>query len=101
MICITQVLVRVRPLTDSEAVDPNASAVDVTSATEVNVQHVDGKRTFKCSYDAVLGVESTQLELYSAVRNCTQAILNGFNATIFAYGQTGSGKVCIKFVCSI
>jgi hypothetical protein len=91
--------VRVRPLTDSEAVDLNASVVYVTSSTDLEVQHADGKRTFRCSFDATLGPHSTQLELYGSVRCCTQAVLDGFNSTIFAYGQTGSGKVlCYRYV---
>lgn len=88
-----KVVVRVRPLSDREATDPAAgSVVTVVSSTDLEVLQLDGKRTFQCAFDAALNVDSTQLDLYSTVKSCTNSVLEGFNATIFAYGQTGSGK---------
>ena len=45
------------------------------------------------SFDHCFGPGSTQEEVYSAtVQPAVQAVLEGFNATVFAYGQTGTGK---------
>lgn len=88
------VLVRVRPLLDNAAtLDLGAeTVVDIQSTSSLAVTTSDGKRAFQCSYDAVLGPFSSQLDLYTAVQGGTRSVLQGFNATIFAYGQTGSGK---------
>ena len=81
-----KVLVRVRPLNPNEEVS-EASAVRITSSTTLSVETSDGKRSFQCSYDAVLGPSSQQTDVYSTVRECTGSVLQGFNSTIFAYGQ--------------
>lgn len=88
------VLVRVRPLFDNfNSLDLGAeTVVDIQSPQSLSVATSDGKRTFQCSFDSVLGPFSTQSDLYNTVQSCTQSVLEGFNATIFAYGQTGSGK---------
>lgn len=91
-----QVLVRVRPLADFEVLNPDLGAetvVDIQSNTSLAIFGADGKRSFQCSFDAVLGPLSSQAEVYHTVRDCTSSVLEGFNSTIFAYGQTGSGKV--------
>lgn len=53
--------------------------------------------TLKCSYDAVFDHNVSQEQVYERVSECTQAFLQGFNATLFAYGQTGSGKSFTMF----
>ena len=88
-----KVLVRVRPLSGTELADGNDSVVDVQSGQALSVTSADGKKSFKCSFDAVLNSQSSQMEVYDIVRACTDSVINGFNSTIFAYGQTGSGKV--------
>lgn len=88
-----KVLVRVRPLSQSELADHNESVVDIIDNQSLKVTSADGKKSFSCSYDSVLGPNSTQVEVYDVVRSCTQSVIDGFNSTIFAYGQTGSGKV--------
>lgn len=90
-----QVLVRARPLTDQESTASAASVVSIHSATELEVLNADGKRSFQCSFDGVLGPSSSQEDVYNIVNTCTHSVLDGFNSTIFAYGQTGSGKVLI------
>jgi hypothetical protein len=55
-----------------------------------------GLREFK--FDAVLGEDSTQREVYdSAPRRMVVDFINGRNASIFAFGQTGSGKTHTMF----
>lgn len=44
-------------------------------------------------YDKVFDVEATQREVYDyAAKPIINAVLRGFNGTVFAYGQTASGK---------
>ncbi|KAJ1392629.1 P-loop containing nucleoside triphosphate hydrolase protein, partial [Ochromonadaceae sp. CCMP2298] len=86
-----KVLVRVRPLTDHEA-DESAVLLGPLGDRSVSVTSADGRKSFNCAYDAVLGPASGQSEVYEVVRCCTASVLDGFNSTIFAYGQTGSGK---------
>ena len=51
----------------------------------------DPPKTF--SFDYVFGPNITQKGLYDkAASPAVEAVLNGFNATVFAYGQTGAGK---------
>jgi len=94
------VLVRVRPLSQLEIIDNQDSVVDIVDKQSLTVTSSDGKKVFKCTYDSVLGISSTQLDVYDVVRNCTESVLDGFNSTIFAYGQTGSGKVS-EYCCTV
>ena len=85
---------RVRPLTESESCEPEPRSIaEIQSTTALSICNADGKRSFQCNFDAVLGVSSSQADVYTTIRSCTQSVLDGFNSTIFAYGQTGSGKV--------
>eukprot|EP00931_Biecheleriopsis_adriatica_P100867 TRINITY_DN76109_c0_g1_i1.p1 TRINITY_DN76109_c0_g1~~TRINITY_DN76109_c0_g1_i1.p1 ORF type:complete len:719 (-),score=187.13 TRINITY_DN76109_c0_g1_i1:30-2186(-) len=44
-------------------------------------------------YDRVFGIEASQKEVYDyAAKPIINAVLRGFNGTVFAYGQTASGK---------
>ena len=88
-----KVLVRVRPLNQAELAENNDSVVSILNDQSLNVTSADGKKSFRCSFDSVLGPTSTQNEVYGVVRSCTESVIEGFNSTIFAYGQTGSGKV--------
>lgn len=72
----------------------------VSVGHEGNVIRVNGStphRQLQCSYDAVIGPEVSQKGVFSHVRECTSAVLEGENSTIFAYGQTGSGKTYTMF----
>lgn len=90
-----KVLVRIRPLLAQET-----GPVAVEVGHEGNVIRVNGStphRQLQCSYDAVFGPEVSQKGVFSHVRECTSAVLEGENSTIFAYGQTGSGKTYTMF----
>lgn len=90
-----KVLVRIRPLLAQET-----GPVAVEVGHEGNVIRVNGNtphRQLQCSYDAVIGPEVSQKGVFSHVRECTSAVLEGENSTIFAYGQTGSGKTYTMF----
>lgn len=88
-----KVLVRVRPLSDKEVNEENESVVDILNEQTLKVTSLDGKRSFQCAFDAVLGPSASQAQVYDIVKSCTHSVLDGFNSTVFAYGQTGSGKV--------
>lgn len=45
------------------------------------------------TFDAIYDWNSKQSDLYDETfRSLVDAVLDGFNGTIFAYGQTGTGK---------
>ncbi|KAJ3126975.1 Kinesin-like protein kif3b [Nowakowskiella sp. JEL0407] len=45
------------------------------------------------TFDTVYDEDCRQLEVYNGTaRRIVEAVLNGFNGTVFAYGQTGTGK---------
>ncbi|KAJ1559406.1 Kinesin-like protein kif3b, partial [Cladochytrium tenue] len=45
------------------------------------------------TFDAAFDENCTQVEVYNATaRGIVDAVLNGFNGTVFCYGQTGTGK---------
>ncbi|KAI8912977.1 kinesin-like protein, partial [Powellomyces hirtus] len=77
------VLVRVRPNPSSRppvlAVHPETDSVTLPQ-----------NRIF--TFNAVYGSESTQSQIWEAVENVVDGVLDGFNGTILAYGQTSSGK---------
>lgn len=89
-----KVMVRIRPLLGHEA------GPEAVVAGENNVIRVKGAtphRQLQCRYDAVIGSEVSQEGMFAHVRECTSAVLEGENSTIFAYGQTGSGKTYTMF----
>lgn len=88
-----KVLVRVRPLSDKELSENNVNVVEIGDEQSLKVTSADGKKSFQCAFDAVVGPSTSQAQVYDIVRGCTKSVLDGFNSTIFAYGQTGSGKV--------
>ena len=99
--------VRVRPplprelankkFTDCVAVDDENSRVFVSLQDEPVViskqsnNVPDGVAAY--NFDHCFGPASTQEGVFTAtVRPAVDAVLDGFNATVFAYGQTGTGK---------
>lgn len=90
-----KVLVRIRPLLGKES-GPVAKVVG-TEGKEILVTGAAANKRLRCRYDAVIGPDVSQEEMSSHVRECTMAVLNGENSTIFAYGQTGSGKTYTMF----
>ncbi len=50
----------------------------------------DASKAF--TFDYVFGPNSKQVDIYNLVaRPIVDAVLEGYNGTIFAYGQTGTG----------
>eukprot|EP01041_Mallomonas_annulata_P006651 gene6651-13468_t len=62
------------------------------SQNSLQVKSLDEKRSISCAFDAVLGPNADQFEVYEKIKYATESVIKGFNSTIFAYGQTGSGK---------
>lgn len=83
-----KVLIRVRPIVNS--------GHHYTSVVQVSPDNkaisIDANRQIQCRYDHVFGPKSSQSDVYLHTKYVVEAVLNGFNGTIFAYGQTGSGK---------
>lgn len=112
-----RVIVRVRPLLDGELnsnhqsslihinhervrVNANDGAAERISATSLSTGHLsigvkESSTVHQFRFDAILTPQHNQLDVYEAgrVAKMLQALLKGYNGTIFAYGMTGSGKV--------
>ena len=83
------VCVRVRPhgSTESRA----AAIADAADGTIAVQSSSTAPRAF--AYDRAFGPATSQAEVFEfAGSPLCEAVLDGYNATIFAFGQTGSGK---------
>ncbi|XP_078702020.1 kinesin-like protein KIF11 isoform X2 [Branchiostoma floridae x Branchiostoma belcheri] len=92
-----QVMVRVRPLNQTEKSKGSHSIVDVKNNREVCVATKEpgfgGHNTKKFTFDQAFNPNSKQVDVYKeVVMPLLDEVLEGYNCTVFAYGQTGSGK---------
>ncbi|KAJ3084839.1 kinesin-domain-containing protein [Rhizoclosmatium globosum] len=91
------VCVRCRPFSEKEKervsgakkcvqIQPDRGAVTLQSPkSEEDIKNF--------TFDAAFDENCTQIEVYnSTARIIVDAVLNGFNGTVFCYGQTGTGK---------
>ncbi|XP_071951879.1 kinesin-II 85 kDa subunit-like [Antedon mediterranea] len=92
-----QVVVRCRPLNEKEKAKGFKMAVKVDEAlgqiqvTNPNAPAGEPAKTF--TFDTVFSPTSKQVDVYNqTARRIVNAVLEGYNGTIFAYGQTGTGK---------
>ncbi|EPZ33588.1 Kinesin, motor domain-containing protein [Rozella allomycis CSF55] len=91
-----KVAVRCRPFNEREKrqneikiLDIDASSCAVTIKNPKKQQETP--KTF--TYDYVYDDNSKQIDVYNmTARPIVDAVLEGYNGTIFAYGQTGTGK---------
>lgn len=84
-----QVCCRFRPQNQLERANSGKICVDVPDASTVYVLNTD--HTFV--FDRVFRWDASQKEVYDyAAKPIINAVLRGFNGTVFAYGQTSSGK---------
>ncbi|KAK2157882.1 hypothetical protein LSH36_183g02022 [Paralvinella palmiformis] len=90
-----RVVVRCRPLNKKEITDGHEAIVQMfpdRGRCEVR-NPKSGEQPKVFTFDFVYGADSKQRDLYDETfRDLVQAVLDGFNGTIFAYGQTGTGK---------
>ena len=85
-----------RAFNNCVAVDDRSNRIYVSLADQPvvisqNGEVPDGVAAY--AFDHCFNSDSTQEEVYNAtVRPSVDAVLSGYNATVFAYGQTGTGK---------
>jgi len=101
-----RVVVRVRPLNDSElSLNGNLGRTNiVTLESKSNVSQTTETIGINCdtsdavisniglkyfTFDAVHGPKSSQSEVFESVKEIVDAVTSGYNGTIVAYGQTG------------
>eukprot|EP00911_Craspedida_sp_UC1_P000554 UC1_evm1s425 len=90
-----KVVVRCRPFNDKEKAADNKRCIAMNTKTgQVTVNDLSGAKPPRSyTFDHIYDWESEQLNLYDrSARPIVQAVMEGFNGTIFAYGQTGTGK---------
>jgi len=91
-----KVVVRVRPLNDKEKAEGRTVIVQMDPSRGVATLYKPGgtDRDFKeHTYDAVYDERFTQKQIFDdTASDILDAVMDGFNGTIFAYGQTGAGK---------
>ena len=90
-----KVVVRCRPLSKKEVEKGFKPIVDIDNSkglVHLNKLNEDGEpKSF--SFNSAYAWDATQQFIYDdAGRPIVDAVLEGFNGTIFAYGQTGTGK---------
>jgi kinesin family protein 3/17 len=92
-----KVCVRSRPLNDKEIREGNQKVVSVDknsgqiSVRNPNAQSDEPPKVF--TFDHVFGDDTRQLDIYNLIsRPIVDAVIEGYNGTVFAYGQTGTGK---------
>ncbi|CCW62735.1 unnamed protein product [Phytomonas sp. EM1] len=88
-----RVVIRVRDLLPYESERGDKAIVRLDLATsQVIVQHLIGDPDV-FAFDSVYNNSFTQRDLFlQEVQPLVDAVLQGYNATVFAYGQSGSGK---------
>ena len=108
-----QVFARARPLVGAEALDSQAdiSASVSSDGRQISIvssyssqHHTTGADAGQSgprsrpdirrnwTFDRVFGPDSSQEQVYAAIKPSVVSVVSGVNATVFAYGQTGSGK---------
>ncbi|KAI9145064.1 P-loop containing nucleoside triphosphate hydrolase protein [Paraphysoderma sedebokerense] len=90
-----RVVVRCRPFNNKEAEAGYTKVVEIDphrgSLSLKNPKNDVDLKTF--TFDAVFDEDSLQAEVYNTTaRQIVDAVLSGFNGTVFVYGQTGTGK---------
>jgi len=92
-----KVVVRVRPLSRKETQDGHVASTvadeerGTITCTNPKSDLMDPPKSF--TFDAVFAADCKQKSIYDkCAATVVEAVLNGYNGTIFAYGQTGAGK---------
>jgi len=93
-----KVVVRCRPLNDTEKKNKCAKSVNVDTVRRcISVKNpaegAGDEPPKEFTFDVVFGPDSKQVDVYNeCARKIVDSVLEGYNGTIFAYGQTGTGK---------
>ena len=89
-----RVCVRIRPLFGKEKQEGRKVVVVADrSDNTISANDPESGEVKAFTFDEVFPPQCTQQEVYTgSAHDIVEAVLNGFNGTIFAYGQTGAGK---------
>ncbi|KAI1280416.1 Kinesin-like protein Klp68D [Halotydeus destructor] len=91
-----KVVVRCRPMHEKEIAEEHERVVEMfldRGVIELKCLTKASEPAKQFTFDAVYDWNSKQSDLYDeTARPLVNAVLDGFNCTIFAYGQTGTGK---------
>ena len=89
------VICRFRPLNPKELEMSETLCMEITPDSKnlkILSQYEYGD-PLKFGFDYIFGPDSKQSDVYSvSARPIVEAVMQGFNGTVFAYGQTSSGK---------
>nr|XP_006820258.1 PREDICTED: kinesin family member 3A isoform X2 [Saccoglossus kowalevskii] len=92
-----RVVVRCRPMNNKEISQGFKQTVNVdrvsgqVTITKPQAGHGEPPKVF--TFDTVFPTDTKQVDVYNeTARPIVDAVLEGYNGTIFAYGQTGTGK---------
>ena len=87
-----KVAIRIRPPSLLESKRGDNIALEAHENTLTLTTPSETKSNLKCTYDAVLGMSSGQVDVFETVRHCVEGVCVGVNGCVFSYGQTGAGK---------
>ncbi|TYZ61367.1 hypothetical protein PybrP1_005236 [[Pythium] brassicae (nom. inval.)] len=92
-----RVMVRIRPSSNKEKQDGRqivaTANFERAEVAIVNPAAATSEPPKSFTFDAAFGCSSTQQQVYDAAATAiVEAVMEGYNGTIFAYGQTGAGK---------
>jgi len=93
-----RVIVRCRPLNETEKRQNDAKVVFLEGKDTLNVATSSGgagtRPGHKFRFNAVLGEDCSQEAFFETcgIKALVNSAMEGYSATVFAYGQTGSGK---------
>lgn len=92
-----RVMVRIRPMSGKEVQDGRQEVTtanfDRAEVSIINPVAASSEPPKSFTFDAAFGAQSTQQQVYdTAATEIVEAVMEGYNGTIFAYGQTGAGK---------
>jgi kinesin family member 5 len=90
-----RVICRFRPLNAKEIEMSETLGIEIKEDNQ-NMQIIskyEYGEPLKFCFDYIFGVDSRQLDVYDkSAKPIVEAVMQGFNGTVFAYGQTSSGK---------
>ena len=92
-----RVVVRCRPLNSKERFEDRTTSLKIDQAgCQISLpggSQTDAALSKVFTFDSVFGPDCGQEDLFrSTAEPIVEAVLQGFNGTIFTYGQTGAGK---------
>ncbi|OMJ66260.1 hypothetical protein SteCoe_36958 [Stentor coeruleus] len=90
-----KVICRFRPLNEREAITGDLIGVNISDDNKnISLQSsTESGEPLKFNFDYVFRTTSQQRQVYEiSAKPIVEAVMQGFNGTVFAYGQTSSGK---------